>query len=186
VSKKTILVDMDSIIADFYFRILEMYEEETGDKPRPDALDTWDARLPNGKDCFAYFSLPGFFKSLKPIPGAREFMQAAKAAGHDVLIVSTATLANAPAEKIEWLKEHMPWFDLKQVIFTGRKDAVKGDILIDDHRHNADLFRRANPDATIIGIEYPYNSGDLGSFSYLIKDYLNFEAAWKTISSLVL
>jgi 5'(3')-deoxyribonucleotidase len=94
---KTILVDMDSIVADFYFEVIRRYTAETGHVPPPDVLGHWDAKLPNGKDSYAYFKEPGFFLACAPIPGALEFLQTAKDQGHDVLILSAATLTTPPA-----------------------------------------------------------------------------------------
>lgn len=183
---KTILVDMDSIIADFYFKILELYEAETGDLPPADALATWDAKMPNGKDSFAYFSQPGFFKTLAPIPGARAFISKAKALGHDVLIVTSATLTNAPGEKFEWLSQYLPRFDRKQVIVSSRKDRVMGDVLIDDHAANTGPWLKANPGGIAIGIEYPYNVGKPEAFTHLVPSYTDFRGAWQKIDKLVL
>lgn len=182
----TILVDMDSIVADFYFGILDAYEAETGDRASRDAIDQWDAKLPNGKSLYAYFSAPGFFRSLRPVPGALEFIRAAKAE-HDVLIVTAiAGLGHAPGEKLAWLSEHLPDFDHNHVIFAKRKDRVLGDVLIDDHPTNCAAFLKSQPRSCAIGIAYPYNINNPGAFTHLAPDYLNFEAAWREISRLVL
>lgn len=183
---KTILLDQDSILADFYFGVLEAYERETGHKPPPGILSHWDSKLPNGKDCFAYFKEPGFFRNLKPVPGALGFIKKARELGHEVVICSTGTLTHVPGEKFEWLSEHVPELDrVKHVIFTGRKDLVRGDYLIDDHAKNTGPWRKRNPDGRALGIQYPYNVNDWGEFDHLFASYLDFEYAWWQIGRVV-
>lgn len=183
---KTILVDMDSIVADFYFEVIRRYTAETGHVPPPDVLGHWDAKLPNGKDSYAYFKEPGFFLACAPIPGALEFLQTAKDQGHDVLILSAATLTNAPGEKYEWFTKHMPSFSRDQIMFAKRKDLVRGDVLIDDHGKNTSAWLAKNPQGLAVGIEYPYNVVCPEAFTHLIPSYLDFAGAWQKISTIVL
>jgi 5'-nucleotidase len=183
---KTILVDMDSIVADFYFGVIDRYTQETGHVPPPEILGTWDAKFPNGKDCYAYFKEPGFFEGLKPIPGALEFLEAAKAAGHDVLILSAATLTHVPTEKYKWFTQHLPSFSRQQIMFAARKDLVRGDVLIDDHGKNTGPWLKSHPGGTAIGIEYPYNVVVPDQFTHLVPSYLDFAGAWQKITKLVL
>lgn len=180
-----ILVDMDSILCDFYFGVLERYTADTGLPVAKDALNHWDAVLPNGKDSWAYFKEPGFFRELKPIPGALEFVRSAKERGHDVLIVTASTLTHGPGEKFEWLTQHLPDFDRNQVIFAKRKELVSGDLLIDDNAPNCAGFLRAQPNSRAIGIEYPYNTPHPEAFTHLVPSYLDFAGAWQKISSMV-
>lgn len=178
---KTILCDMDSIIADFYWGELEAYRKDVGHDVPDDVLNSWDAKFPNGKDCFYYFSQPGFFRNLKPIPGAHDVLKRWHDAGHQIVILSAATLTNAPGEKFEWLSEHYPWINRDNVIFTKRKELVRGDLLIDDHAANAKAYRMKNPDVPIIGITYPYNEKEVMAFDWLVNDYKNLARAWETI-----
>ncbi len=184
--KKTILVDMDSIIADFYFGVIRAYTEETGHVPPPDVLGTWDAKFPNGKDCFAYFKQPGFFEGLQPVPGALEFLQRAIGEGHDVLILSAATLTHVPTEKYKWFTQHMPSFSRNQIMFAARKDVVRGDYLIDDHAKNTGPWLKSNPQGIAVGIEYPYNVTSPEAFTHLVPSYLDFQGAWQRINTIVL
>jgi 5'-nucleotidase len=182
----TILVDMDSILADFYFGVLDAYERETGDKPHPNVLNAWDAKFPNGKDCFPYFSVPGFFRGLKPVSGAIPFIHKARELGHEVVICSTGTLTHVPGEKFEWLTEHVPELDrVKHVVFTGRKDLVRGDVLIDDHAKNTTAWKAAHPSGLTIGIQYPYNVNDWGAFDHLFASHMDFNFAWFQIGRVV-
>jgi 5'-nucleotidase len=184
---KTALVDMDSMIADFYWGCLDAYEKETGDKPRPNVLDTWDAKFPNGKDCFAYFSQPGFFRTLKPVGRAQQVLKDWHDRGAEIIILTAATLTNAPGEKFEWLTEHYPWIHRDNVMMAKRKEKVRGDLFLDDHGANAKKYRaeRANDNTPIIGITYPYNIDDYQHFDWLVNDYMNLDRAWSTIADIV-
>lgn len=177
---------MDSIIADFYYGILRAYEEKTGQKAPPDQLGEWDAKLPDGSSCIEYFSKPGFFRGLRPIYGGLSFIREARAYGHEVVIVTSATLTNAPGEKFEWLSYHLPEFPRRDVIMATRKGLIQGDALIDDHAHNAKAFTEAQPEALVVGIEYPYNKGDREHFDFLAPSYLDLEGAWAQLSRYLL
>ena len=60
---------------------------------------------------------------------------------YNVLIVSSATeFPGSLIEKQEWLNEHFPFITWQQMIFCGRKDSIKGDIMIDDHPKNLSFF----------------------------------------------
>lgn len=184
-NKMTILVDMDSIIADFYFAVLGMYSKEAGVPVDPNISPDWDATFPNGKTSNDYFSQPGFFRNLAPIPESQRVVRSWYDDGHEVVIASAATLTNAPGEKFEWLSEHYPWLSRNKVFFGKEKYRLRGDVLIDDHQGNAALYRQHNPEALVIGIEYPYNRESGQSFSFLAKDFQNFESAWRSIDTIV-
>jgi 5'-nucleotidase len=190
--KKTILVDMDSIIADFYFGVIDAYKAETGEVLAPEYIGGWNVDFPNGKNIFAYFSQPGFFKGLKPIPGAHEALKDLHDQGHEVVLVSAATLTSAPGEKYEWLSEHYPWLHRNRVIFAKEKFRVHGDVLIDDHGENMAAWKiywnQRNHRTLGVGIEYPYNSNDetvREVFDYLAPSYKNFRNAWSQIAARV-
>jgi 5'(3')-deoxyribonucleotidase len=55
-------------------------------------------------------------------------------------------------EKIKWIKKYLPFFDIKNVIFTSKKHLIKSDIMIDDDHRNFSLY-----DGIKIIMDYPYN-----------------------------
>ncbi len=78
----------------------------------------------------------GFWKTVEPIPGAAEALRRLMEAGHEVLIVTATPFASVP-EKIDgYLFQHFPFLTWDQVIITGRKQRIRGDVLIDDGVHN--------------------------------------------------
>lgn len=60
---------------------------------------------------------------------------------YEVIILSSATeFPQSLMEKELWLNEHYSFISWEQMIFCGRKDVVQGDIMIDDHPKNLNLF----------------------------------------------
>lgn len=111
--KKIVYIDLDNTIADYVGFANEMN------------ISLEDAK-----------HIKGFFKQLKPIPGAIESYN--KLSEHfNVYILSTAPWSNPDAltEKLEWVKEHIP-NAYKNVIFSHHKDLNIGDYLIDDSTKN--------------------------------------------------
>jgi hypoxanthine-DNA glycosylase len=57
-------------------------------------------------------------------------------AGHEVLIVTATPFDSVPEKIGGYLFEHFPFLTPDQVIITGRKQLIRGDVLIDDGVHN--------------------------------------------------
>jgi 5'(3')-deoxyribonucleotidase len=176
---------MDSTIADFYFGVLDAHARETGEVLPPDTVKTWDYEFGPGRHMSHYFSQPGFFRGLNPVPGAERALKGLYDQGHDIVIVSATTTPHAPAEKLEWLSMHYPWLSRRNVIFTGRKELIVGDVLIDDYAGNTRPYLTRHPGALVLGIEYPYNVMERDAFSHLVPSYLDFRFAWARISDLI-
>ena len=111
--KKIIYIDLDNTLADY----VGMAKEQ-------------------GLDLSGAKRVEGFFRILKPMPGAIESYN--KLAEHfDVYILSTAPWSNPHSlyEKILWVKQYLPTA-YKNVIFSHHKDLNRGDYLIDDSLKN--------------------------------------------------
>ena len=93
----------------------------------------------------------GYFKSLKPHDNVIKLAKLAYDEGFDVRICTCFMKKDGYGpreEKIEWVKEHMPWFPVQNIIFVpdGESKASyvpggvrKTDILVDDYTFN--LYR---------------------------------------------
>jgi 5'(3')-deoxyribonucleotidase len=68
--------------------------------------------------------------------GVADAFAALQSRGHDIIVTTAAQGRTALYDKIRWLKKHIPDFDKHNVISAHRKDAVVGDILLDDGLHN--------------------------------------------------
>jgi 5'(3')-deoxyribonucleotidase len=114
---KTVLTDMDGVLADFDRRMRELRG------------GYWD-RMVDPPEMFE----PGFFRGLPIVPGAKEGIARLLAAKDRIkLYVATKPVRNAhcPGEKILWIEEHFP--ELHQhIILTCDKGILHGDYLIDD------------------------------------------------------
>jgi 5'(3')-deoxyribonucleotidase len=110
-SKKTIYVDMDDTIADF-----------VGSEVFKDGFDV------------AKMYEPGFFRNLKPIPGALVGVRQLIRMGFDVQILSqpVAESAHSYQEKVEWIGMYFPEL-INKINLTQDKGLFKGDFLIDDN-----------------------------------------------------
>lgn len=112
-NKKVIYVDMDGVLADYNGRCKELNVN------------------PNNTD-----NIDGFFRSLKPLPGAIEAYRKLNEI-YDVYVLSTAPWENVTAlsDKNAWIKEYLPEA-YKRVIYTHHKNLCIGDYLIDDRTKN--------------------------------------------------
>lgn len=151
-----ILLDMDGVLCNLIAKWFKAYNEEYGDQIDVAALDQWGphriARA--GKAIYKYLSQPGFFRDLEPIPGAVGGVRALLERGHDVVIVTAARQGHR--DKLAWIREHLPFLPRDNVVFTHRKELVRGDLLLDDAPQNLKAFARYG---IPVAMAYPYNAG---------------------------
>ena len=136
----TILVDMDDTIEYLLKAWVKGVNETYGRAASYDDVTDWDVSKAfpglTWEEVYAIPMRPGFWQDVEPIPGAAQALQRLMAAGHEVLIVTATPFASVP-EKIEgYLFQHFPFLSWDQVIITGRKQLIRGDVLIDDGVHN--------------------------------------------------
>lgn len=149
-----ILVDMDGVLCNMIKKWLRLYNEEYGENIEANTLVTWGphryARA--GKAIYKYLSRPGFFRDLEPIPHAIEGVHALIRRGHDVVIVTAAK--NGHRDKIDWIRQHLPFLPQDNIVFAHRKALVRGDILFDDAPHNLRAFEEYG---LPVAMAYRYN-----------------------------
>ncbi len=136
---KQILVDMDGVLADVYAQFIQMEFEETGIRRSLESLHgkIETEAFPN---CDKYVRTTDFFRNA---PVMRDSVEGLKYLNekYNVYVVSSATeYPKSLREKLDWLNEFFPFISWKQIILCGKKDPVKGDIMIDDHTKNLDVF----------------------------------------------
>ena len=138
--RKTILVDMDGVMADVYARFFEIHEQETGQRLSVDDIaGKLEAEAFNNQRLWV--TTPGFFRHLPVMKGSREALL--KLIEHyRILVVSLATeFPHALTDKQLWLDEHFPFIGWQNTVFCGDKSIIDADIMIDDHFKNLDHFR---------------------------------------------
>lgn len=136
---KQVLVDMDGVLADFYPQFLKLEFEESGIQiPIESLVGKLEAEVfPNFKK---HVNSKGFFRTAPLVADSVKGLKYLNDK-YKVLIVSSATeFPQSLTEKAEWLGEFFPFISWQQVILCGKKDSIKGDIMIDDHRKNLDFF----------------------------------------------
>ena len=105
-----------------------------------DDITSWNVAAPyNGLTAEQVYEIPmkpGFWKTVKPIPGAAEALQRLIAAGHDVYIVTATPYESVYEKMTDLLFHYFPFLSWNQVIITCNKQLIRGDVLIDDGIHN--------------------------------------------------
>lgn len=170
--KERVLVDMDGVLADTYTQFIKMEYEETGIELHLEDMDgkTEEEVFPS---FYAHVRSEGFFGTAPLIDNSIEGLKYLNDK-YNVLIVSSATeFPKSLAEKQKWLNKHYPFITWEQMIFCGKKDSIKGDIMIDDHPKNLRYF-----DGKRILFTQPHNTN--------IKDF-DYQRVfnWKDIMALI-
>ncbi len=136
---KTILVDMDGVLANTNQHFIDYEYKRNGNQILWENISVLleAEAFPNFLEDV---NSKGFFRTVPVIENAVKVLKYLNEK-YNVLIVSSATeFPNSLTEKAEWLIEHFPFINWKQMIFCGRKDFIIGDIMIDDHPKNLNLF----------------------------------------------
>ncbi|UDI78877.1 5'(3')-deoxyribonucleotidase [Staphylococcus taiwanensis] len=164
-SRKSIAIDMDEVLADTLGAIIEAVNVKTELGITVESLNGQKLKhvIPEHDGLVRdILRAPGFFRNLTVMPHAQEVVE--KLTEHYDVYIATAAM-DVPTsfhDKYEWLREFFPFLDPQHFVFCGRKNIVKTDYLIDDnprqlqifegesiiftasHNINEDRFRRVN------------------------------------------
>ena len=169
----TLLFDMDDVLADFGPDWLAIYNKKYNDNLTREDMVDWDTttfvKEECGSDMYALLRTPGLFRYVKPMPHAVEVINRLIQKGYEIVIVSDSPagdphcvytkdgtkVSNPADDKRAWLKEHFPMIPEKNVVFTGQKYRVRGDVLIDDKPETFETFEELG--LNIILMDQPYN-----------------------------
>lgn len=136
----TILVDMDDTMEQLLEALVSRANERFGRNAAVEDVTDWSivCAFPGiqKKQVLDLMYEAGFWEDVKPIPGAAEALRHFMEEGHEVYVV-TATEFDHVRDKMEKvLFRYFPFISPRQVIITGRKQMIRGDVLIDDGIHN--------------------------------------------------
>ena len=161
---KTILVDMDGVIADWgraYGECLDRYGESAASIPRHENQITFNLHTDRTAEEIEIIKRvmvePGFYARLDPIPGAKTALKQMVKDGHDVRIVTSPWVSNptCASDKLNWIAHHYGSHWASRVVITTDKTLVRGDILIDD---KPDVDGDYSPTWEHVYFHQPYNA----------------------------
>ena len=149
--KKIIYIDMDNVLVDFKSGIEKLDE---------DTKNQYEGRLDE---------VPHIFSLMDPMEGSINAIKQL-ALQYELFILSTSSWLNPTAlqDKLDWIKKyfgdgHNSIF-YKKVIFTHRKDLLKGDYLVDD--------RTKNGAGSFEGILIQYGNPTFSNWDLVLKHLL--------------
>jgi 5'(3')-deoxyribonucleotidase len=140
---KTLLLDMDNVLADALGQFIRCYEAEFGTtvtreslngKPEIEGFPSHPERV------YQYAFQKDFFRRMDVVPGSQAAVK--RLSEHFRIHVVSAAMEFPLSlhEKFEWLGEHFPFLHWKQFVFCGTKSVVNGDIMVDDLPENLERF----------------------------------------------
>jgi 5'(3')-deoxyribonucleotidase len=180
-----ILLDMDGILVDLLNPWIEAYEKEhLGLHMKIEDVYSWDLHkctpypMENDTTIYDIINRPGWFRNLKPQPGAIEAVEKLTD-NNECFIASSPSGPDSYKDKAAWIYQYFPTLK-NNIILTKAKHLIKADVLIDDSPANAEAYRKAWPESKILTIRYPYNSG-CEFYDVIANNYKFPEAAWETI-----
>lgn len=140
-TRETVLVDMDGVLADFDTRFIEIWQKRYPDRPRLDQKNRTSFKIAEEfpvhlqDDIREIFSEPGFYRNLPIVKGAVQGMNEMVDSGLDIWICTSPLMQyeNCVLEKYQWVDEHLGRSWTERIIMTRNKALVRGDFLIDDH-----------------------------------------------------
>lgn len=153
---KTLLIDMDSVICDLMSEWHKRYNDDYNDNLSVEKLLCWRSedyvKAECGEKIYDYLDEPGLFLHLEPLPYSIDVLKRLSK-HYDVLIV-TSSRTYAYTEKELWVEKHLPFIGKKNLIFSHRKEMIRGDLLFDDAPHNLIAFTKTGRSAVAMNYEY--------------------------------
>ncbi|CAN5464201.1 5'-3'-deoxyribonucleotidase [soil metagenome] len=140
--RKTIAVDMDSVMADVTTQLSKWYFNRTGVLVAKEEMVGKNeiAAFPDAALARSFLYEPNFFRTLNVMKDCQQVLTEMNRV-HNIFIVSAAMeFPNSLPEKYDWLVKHFPFLGWQQFVFCGSKSVIKADYLIDDHLKNLDFF----------------------------------------------
>ena len=135
-----ILVDMDDTIEQLLSALVKRANERFHRSAAVDDISDWSivCAYPEieKRQILNLMYEPGFWDTVEPVPGAADALRYLMDKGHQVYIVTATEFDHIPEKMERVLFRYFPFLSLDQVIITGRKQMIRGDVLIDDGIHN--------------------------------------------------
>lgn len=145
-NKLSIAVDLDSTLNNLdEVWILQDYNRMYNDNLTAEDLITWwtheYVKPECGKKVYDIVEQPGYFRNLGikdkwTVDGFKLLCD-----NFDVFIVSSCN-PHTVVDKVDWIKEHLPFFNIENFVACHPKFIINCDYLIDDGPHNIESYRQ--------------------------------------------
>lgn len=136
----TILVDMDDTMEQLLEALVKRANERFDRNASVDDVTDWTivCAFPGieKRQILDFMREDDFWEDVKPVPGAAEALKHFMDEGHQVYIVTATEIEHVEEKMKQLLFRYFPFLCWEQVIITGRKQMIRGDVLIDDGIHN--------------------------------------------------
>lgn len=159
--KRRALVDLDGTVADYSkaLRRDELAILSPGETPRLE---------PEAEDEYPYVKLrrriiksqPGWWRNLEPIESGLRIVRMMEELGFRITVLTRGPRSNpnAWAEKVDWVKIHMPPSS-RVCVMDDEKAIVYGRVLMDDWIPYVKPWLRERPRGLVIMPDQPWNQG---------------------------
>lgn len=168
--RKSIAIDLDSTLNDLDDKWTEAISKDFGVNLTREDMKSWNADTWKPEGCeniFEPLSRPGWFRNLGVQPHAQEVTKFLSR--HFDLYIATAFHPDSVRDKYDWVGEHFPHIDQKNIIFINPKHVLNTHYLIDDGPHNIEAFKQ-----TGVLIDAPWNQ-NLGNKYKRFTSWLEIE-----------
>ncbi len=136
----TILVDMDDTIEQLLKALVNRANERFNRNATMDDVTDWSivCAFPGieKRTILDFMCEPDFWEDVEPVPGAAEGLKHFMDEGHEVYIVTATESEHVEGKMKRVLFRYFPFLSWDHVIVTGKKQMIRGDVLIDDGIHN--------------------------------------------------
>ena len=156
--KLRILVDMDQVLNNLLNRWVEYLNARYGEDANARDIKKWDLSCVypglTKEEVDRPISEDAFWEGLGTMPHSVETLERMIGDGHEVYVVTAASVYRTIPAKIDWLLANYPFLTWEDVVIVRKKQMVSGDVLIDDAVHNlegGDYFK--------ILVDSPNNTG---------------------------
>jgi len=182
--KLTLYIDMDEIICKFLEKLCSEYNNKYNTNIKISDIKTWSLNTyMDGDKAFEIINSPGFFGSLEPIEGAIETIEKlVNSDKYEVFIISSPSNEFSVYEKYLWIRKHLPFFDVNNLILVGNKGDLlskisgEGGVLFDDCPEYIRKFNgvsvvmdRAYNRELVIDVDCDYRVSEWSEFYEVVK-----------------
>lgn len=153
-----IAIDQDWVLAKLTDKWVKTYNAIFDDNLEIEDIKGWniaDYVKPEAKDYILnILNLHKFYRDLEVVKDAQRVIEKLSE-DYEIIIVTDPFTRMSFKSKYDWLREHFPFIEPRNFVFTGNKSVIQADYLIDDGVHNLETFK-----GKALLFDAPYNRED--------------------------